>query len=378
MANILGIDVSEHNGTLDWAKIKKAGISFAIIRTGYGTSHVDTQFKKNILGAIEQGLHIGIYHFSYALNKSGAKNEADFVTSILQPYKENIDMPVFFDFEYDTISYAKKKGVTLGKPAFNNHTVAFCEQIKKAGYTPGTYYNLSYLNNYVDSSKIGSYVKWFAQYASAPGTTDYALWQYSSSYTINGLSCKFDINILKDTGIIETKSITGWIESDKGKRYIYSNSTYPSSTWALIEGEYYYFNADGYLVCNEIVPGTNSFSGYDFYCGSDGKVVKNTSITIGETDYVADGEGKLLVVEKENEEESEVSYETFKEYMEKYRKELCELDGHSWSKETRDWSVENGIIKGTNVEEFDGDWQDYVTREMMVVMLKRFEDLLGQ
>lgn len=287
MGRIIGIDVSEHNGTLDWAKIKKAGIEFAIIRTGYGTSHVDTQFKNNIKGAIEQGIHIGAYHFSYALNESGAKNEADFVSSLLQPYKEKIDMPVFFDFEYDTVSYAKKQGVTLGKAAFNNHTVAFCEQIKKAGYTAGTYYNLSYLNSYVDKSKIGKYVKWFAQYASAPGTSDYALWQYSSSYKIDGINCKFDINILKDTSIIK----------------------------------------------NGIVS---------------------------------------------EEEEEDMSYDKFKEYMNQYLGEVRSLDGHVWSQEARDWSVETGIIKGTNVTEFDGDWQDYVTREMMVTMLKRFKDLLEQ
>lgn len=376
MSKIIGIDVSEHNGTLDWAKIKKAGISFAIIRTGYGTSHVDTQFKNNIKGAIEQGLHIGAYHFSYALNEAGAKKEANFVSSILQPYKENIDMPVFFDFEYDTVSYAAKQGVTLGKAAFNNHTVSFCEQIKKAGYTPGTYYNLSYLNSYVDKSMIGNYVKWFAQYASAPGTSDYALWQYSSSYKINGMSCNFDANVLKDTSIIKRPVISGWKESSKGKWYVYDDGTCPVSTWALIDRKYYYFDKEGFLVCNQIVAGTNSFSGYDFYCGEDGNVVRNTTITVNGVTYSADSDGKLKKIDCK--EEEDMSYDKFKEYMNQYLDEIRSLDGHSWSQEARDWSVENGIIKGTNVSEFDGDWQDYMTREMMVVMLKRFKDLLEQ
>jgi GH25 family lysozyme M1 (1,4-beta-N-acetylmuramidase) len=85
MAKLIGIDVSEHNGALDWAKIKKAGISFAIIRTGYGTGHTDTYFKRNIEGALAQGIHVGIYHFSYALDASGAKNEAAFVLKMLEP-----------------------------------------------------------------------------------------------------------------------------------------------------------------------------------------------------------------------------------------------------------------------------------------------------
>lgn len=199
MANIYGIDVSEHNGKLDWAKIKASGIKFAIIRTGYGVSHKDTQFKNNITGALAQGIPVGVYHFSYALNETGAKNEAAFVTSLLSPYKGKITLPVFFDFEYDTVDYAKKKGITLGKQAFNAHAVAFLEAVKAAGYTPGIYYNLDYKNRFVDSGLVGGYVQWYAQYASNASWTGYDLWQYSSSHTINGHSCKFDINVAPES-----------------------------------------------------------------------------------------------------------------------------------------------------------------------------------
>jgi GH25 family lysozyme M1 (1,4-beta-N-acetylmuramidase) len=194
MANVIGIDVSEHNGALDWAKIKAAGIQFAIIRTGYGTSHTDNYFKANMEGALKQGIPVGIYHFSYALNEAGATNEAAFVIKLLEPYKAKIILPVFFDFEYDTVSYAKKQGVTLGKTAFNAHAVAFLEAVKAAGYTPGVYYNLDYRNSMVDTSKLGSYVQWYAQYSSKASFTGYDLWQYSSSYQISGISGKFDVN----------------------------------------------------------------------------------------------------------------------------------------------------------------------------------------
>jgi GH25 family lysozyme M1 (1,4-beta-N-acetylmuramidase) len=194
MANVIGIDVSEHNGALDWAKIKAAGIQFAIIRTGYGTSHTDNYFKANMEGALKQGIPVGIYHFSYALNEAGAKNEAAFVIKLLEPYKAKITLPVFFDFEYDTVAYAKKQGVTLGKTAFNAHAVAFLEKVKAAGYTPGVYYNLDYWNSMVDTSKLGSYVQWYAQYSSKASFTGYDLWQYSSSYQISGISGKFDVN----------------------------------------------------------------------------------------------------------------------------------------------------------------------------------------
>ena len=134
MAKIIGIDVSEHNGSINWAAVKKAGVSFAFVRTGYGVSHVDNYFKRNMEGALSQGIPVGIYHFSYALNAAGAKAEAEYVLKLIQPYKDKITLPVFYDFEYDTVSYAKKQGVTLDREAFNAHTVAFCETIKAAGY----------------------------------------------------------------------------------------------------------------------------------------------------------------------------------------------------------------------------------------------------
>lgn len=201
MSNIYGIDVSEHNGTLNWAKIKASGIKFAIIRTGYGKKYTDTQFKANMDGAIAQGIPVGVYHFSYALNASGAKTEAEYVLSLLKPYKDKITLPVFFDFEYDTISYAKKQGVTLGRQAFNDHAVAFLEVVKEAGYKPGIYYNLDYKNRFVDMSRLAGYVQWYAQYNNTASWTGYDIWQYSSSYKIAGHNCKFDINIA-DNGVI--------------------------------------------------------------------------------------------------------------------------------------------------------------------------------
>lgn len=198
MSNIYGIDVSEHNGTVNWAKIKAAGIKFAIIRTGYGKKYTDTQFKANMDGAIAHGIPVGVYHFSYALNAAGAKTEAEYVLSLLAPYKDKINLPVFFDFEYDTIDYAKRQGVTLGRQAFNDHAVAFLETVKEAGYKPGIYYNLDYKNRFVDMSRLGNYVQWYAQYNSTASWTGYDIWQYSSSYKINGHTCRFDMNVATD------------------------------------------------------------------------------------------------------------------------------------------------------------------------------------
>ena len=202
MSKIIGIDVSAHNGTLDWAALKKAGVAFAIIRTGYGTSHTDSEFARNMEGAIANGIPVGVYHFSYALDAAGAKCEAEYVAKLLGPYTDKIALPVFLDFESDTVNYAAKHGVTLGKAAFNAHAVAFCEAIKAAGYTPGVYYNLDYYRRFVDTAKLRGYVQWYAQYASSASIDGWDLWQYTSSGTFSGVSGKFDVNILSNEDLL--------------------------------------------------------------------------------------------------------------------------------------------------------------------------------
>lgn len=305
----LGIDVSEHNGVLDWAAIKRAGIKFAIIRDGYGVSHVDNQFKANMAGAIAQGLLIGVYHFSYALDAACAKKEAAFCIKLLEPYKDKIVLPVYFDFEYDTVDYAAKCGVTLGKSAFNAHTVAFCEAVKSAGYAPGVYYNKDYYNRMVDLNSVGGYSQWYAQYASAPSVTSYDLWQYSSSYTIPGCAGRFDVNVLKNSGSITNsrKYKQGWNKDDKGWWYADTATTYYKSRWAKINGKWYSFDKEGYMLRNtwQVEDG-----GDTYYLGAEGDMQTNMVVGLG-------SDGKLQPIEP--------WYHTLGEVPKGYRKELDKL-----------------------------------------------------
>lgn len=289
MAKQLCIDVSEHNGSVNWAAVKKAGINYAIIRDGYGTSHVDNFFKRNMEGAIAQGIHIGIYHFSYALSAAGAKAEAEYVLKLIQPYKDKIVLPVFFDFEYDTVAYAKKQGVTLGKEAFNAHTVAFCDTIQAAGYRAGVYYNLDYLRRYVDIDRIGKYVQWYAQYSSTASATTWDLWQYSSSYTIAGCAGKFDVSVLKNSGSVTNsrKYKLGWNKDDKGWWYADTETTYYKDRWAKINGEWYSFDKEGYTLSNtwQVEAG-----GDTYYLGAEGDMQTNMVVGLG-------ADGKLQSIE---------------------------------------------------------------------------------
>ncbi len=320
MAKIIGIDVSEHNGALDWAKIKAAGIGFAIVRDGYGTSHTDTYFKRNVEGALAQGIPVGIYHFSYALNVAGAKAEAEYVLKLLEPYKSKIAMPVFFDFEYDTVSYAKKQGVTLGKEAFNAHTVAFCDAIQAAGYRAGVYYNLDYLKRFVDVDQVGKYVQWYAQYASTASASGWGLWQYSSSYTITGCSGRFDVNELGDASLLTAngKYTVGWHKDSKGWWYANSTTTYYKSQWAKINGKWYYFDDGGYMESNC----WKTSGGDSYYLGSDGAMVTNYMVGLG-------ADGKLGPMEP--------YYHLISDLPDGYRKEIDPL-------------VANGTLRGKSGE----------------------------
>ena len=192
---VKGIDVSVWNGDLNWAKIKADGYKFAIIRSSYRQT-TDTRFIQNITQANLLNIPVGIYHFSYALNVEQAKQEADYVINLIKPYK--VQLPIFFDFEYDTISKAAAVGVTLGRTEFNNHAVAFLEKIKAAGYIPGIYYNFDYYNRMVDKEKLGKYFIWYAQYASSTSIQNFDMWQHSSEGKISGHgNTNFDLNKMK-------------------------------------------------------------------------------------------------------------------------------------------------------------------------------------
>ena len=190
-------------------------------------------------------------------------------------------MPEFFDFEYDTVSYAKKHGVTLGKESFNSHAVAFCETIRAAGYTPGVYYNLDYARNYVDKSRLGGYAQWYAQYAATASIDGWDFWQYSSSYTIPGCSGRFDVNVLAHSGSITNsrKYKQGWNKDDRGWWYADSSTTYYKSRWAEINGKWYYFDGKGYMLADCLCVDDN---GSTYYLGTDGAMQTNVVMGLGD------------------------------------------------------------------------------------------------
>lgn len=156
-----GIDVSKWNGRIDWKKVKKAGIDFCIIRTGYSKT-VDYKFKYNIEEAIENGLQIGVYHFSYATTNAKAKEEAEFCLKLIKPYRKYITLGVWFDYEYDSVSYSRRYGVYPTKKSVTSLAKTFCSTVEKNGYSTGIYTNLDFSSNYFTKEVLNKYPTWLA------------------------------------------------------------------------------------------------------------------------------------------------------------------------------------------------------------------------
>ena len=192
-----GIDVSKWNGRIDWKKVKKAGIDFCIIRTGYSKT-VDYKFKYNIEEAIDNGLQIGVYHFSYATTNAKAKEEAEFCLELIKPYKKYITLGVWFDYEYDSVSYSRRYGVYPTKKSVTSLAKTFCSTVEKNGYSTGIYTNLDFSSNYFTKEVLNKYPAWVACWSSRMTYKgDFVMWQYTDSGRVDGIygnNGKVDMN----------------------------------------------------------------------------------------------------------------------------------------------------------------------------------------
>ncbi len=128
--SLKGIDVSKHNGAVNWASAARA-IDFAIIRAGYGKTYVDPWFERHLADAKAAGLRVGVYHYSYALTVSDAKTEARHLLDILNGRR--FDMLLWFDME-DADGYKRKHGFSFTRANISAITQAFIDTIRAAGY----------------------------------------------------------------------------------------------------------------------------------------------------------------------------------------------------------------------------------------------------
>ena len=191
----LGIDVSTWQGNIDWKKVKKAGINFAMIRCGFrgmdsGEIKMDSYFLKNIKGAIANNINVGVYFFSMAKNKNEAIEEAEWVVNLIKDY--DISYPVAIDTEI--FDKYRLKGVSYS--TLTNNAIAFSDYVKSKGYTPMIYSYARAFNQYFDTAKFDNYRIWLAQYNDeATYKGRYYMWQYTSSGSVPGISGRVDMNV---------------------------------------------------------------------------------------------------------------------------------------------------------------------------------------
>lgn len=185
------IDVSTWNGNIDWNSVYQSGVKFAMIRSSFGVENpnqVDNKFVRNITNAQRAGVKCGVYHYSYAQSVSAAKQEAEFCLKTIKGYK--LDLPVAFDIEDSSQTH-------LGKDTLTNIVIAFCDKIKSAGYRPMLYCNPNWLCNYLHKDKlINKYDIWLANWGVSAPSYDCAIWQYSETGKVSGISGSVDVNWL--------------------------------------------------------------------------------------------------------------------------------------------------------------------------------------
>ena len=194
---LFGIDVSEHQGDIDWERVKNAGVEFAIIRVGYrgyasGKISLDNKFHYNMTEAIKNGINVGVYFFSQAKNTKEALEEANFVLKNIRKY--DLSYPIVFDMEdiYDE----DHRIMDLSLDERSHLAQVFAGRIIYKGYVPMIYLNLNWTYNHYDLNRISNYDIWFAQYNDYPEYPyDFQIWQYSDNGSIDGINEPVDLNI---------------------------------------------------------------------------------------------------------------------------------------------------------------------------------------
>lgn len=191
-----GIDVSRHQGSIDWPRVKASGIEVAIIRMSYGTKKTDDKAIYNIEQALMNGIGVGVYHFVYADNKEEVEKNAEKFFQVCKPYIKQITFGCWCDWEYDT---DKRNGYRFNKEQRTELVKVFCEKCKALGMPDvGVYANPDYL--LTKFGDLSAYPLWIAKYGKKPSTSQwkFVAWQYSSKGNVAGIKGSVDLDEIYD------------------------------------------------------------------------------------------------------------------------------------------------------------------------------------
>ena len=230
-----GIDVSEHQGVIDWSKAKAAGVDYAIVRCGYGQDQADQDddyWYTNANACVQYGIPFGTYLYSYADTVAKARSEAQHVLRLVRGY--NLSYPIYYDLEESTV---RNK---LNTTEIANIAQAFCDVIEDAGYEVAIYANTDWFTNYLTNSKFNQWDKWVAQYNTVcTYKGDYSMWQCSSQGRVNGVTGYVDVNI--DLGAALEQPIR--LVTENGRTYCYQGDTKLFGE-QKVDGHWYYFDEE--------------------------------------------------------------------------------------------------------------------------------------
>lgn len=197
--SIPGIDVSSHQGMIDWKKVKEAGVQFAYIRCGYrgyetGLINKDETFDYNISQAKANGIQVGVYFFSQAVSQEEAEEEAEFTLSCMKKY--DIDLPVVYDFEKPGGIFART--YTQSKDVTTENAVLFCHIMQRKGYDAMIYNSTNLFEKLFNLEYIQEFGTWVAHYNTPYPTYPYTyqIWQYSDSGKIDGIDQAVDLDLM--------------------------------------------------------------------------------------------------------------------------------------------------------------------------------------
>lgn len=194
--SLTGIDVSEHVGDIDWARVKDDGIDFAILRVGYrgyetGGFVFDNKLRTYLDGCNKENIPVGVYFVSQAINPEEAVEEVEKVLLEIKGFE--ISMPIYIDLE-NAGDTARTKNLTVEQ--YTEIVDAFCTRVEEEGYRAGIYSNENWIRAHLEWDELSKWDLWFAKYTDVPATDlPFTMWQYSESAMIDGASGACDLNV---------------------------------------------------------------------------------------------------------------------------------------------------------------------------------------
>ena len=230
-----GIDVSKHQGKINWEKVNNSGVDYAIIRCGYGQDQYnqdDEYWDINAKACEQYGIPYGTYLYSYADTVEKAASEAKHVLRLVEGY--DLSYPIYYDLEESSV---RSK---LNKSQIADIAETFCSIIEEAGYEAAIYSSKDWFENYLTDSRFDQWDRWVAQYnTQCTYRGEYTMWQCSSKGYVDGIDGYADLNI--DFGAALNYTEEPYLVEENGKIYCYCKGEKLFGE-QKVEGYWYYFD----------------------------------------------------------------------------------------------------------------------------------------